>query len=335
MVCPPRVSITDAISQWLLVSSPKTHKNEREHSLLGDVRSAGVTWSKLESDADIPAFIEAAVALHRTIFDRLPTRDRPSFFDAWLRVFNYSRAYLLAPGGDPAALVTVPRAPDAHGYRWQQRTLAFRDEMAGELVLPADVDLARSFTVPCRGGPFESSPLAATTHEEVDLGYVRALGGDDTATEAPKPLHFRDAEPGELDAIIELLDRSYAEFQEGPPDLTRQREELREIFAHDAGWCVVAVMPDAPAPIAMASYIMLHVPLAGVAAPLVGDLAVEPAYRRRGIARGMQQHAARRLRADGCRWLFGSISPDNTASRGQAEATGRTIWYRGLFFKPA
>jgi GNAT superfamily N-acetyltransferase len=293
-----------------------------------------VSWVKFESETQIPAFIDAAVALHRPIFERLAARDRPAFFDAWLRRFNDSRAYLLAPDGPAEALVTVPRAPDVHAYRWQIRTLAFRDAAAGALALPADVDLARSFTVPCPGSPLASSPLAATTHEEIQLGYVGSL--EDVPEEsAIDELRLREAERGDLDAIIALLERSYDDLEDGPAGLDRQREELREIFAHDAGWCFVATPAATSEPIAMASYLMLHVPLSGVPAPLVGDLAVDPGHRRRGIARTLQRFAARRLRAAGCRWIFGNIDPGNAASRAQAEALRRTVWYRVIFFEPA
>lgn len=289
-----------------------------------------MSWRRLESSSDIRPFMEAAVALHRPLLDRIEPALRPWFFDYWLRLFNQSRAYLLE--GDDAALVTVPRRPDLHEYRWQSRTLAVGGSTP--IVLPDDVDLSRSFVMPRFDGSVGDvdRTIRDASGRPVQLGYVRALGREPAADAS---VRLRPGRADELDELMSLVDRGYAEFGE-EDDRGREpvRVELRQIFEHDAGWCIVAVDAD-DRPIAMASYIAMHVPLLGVPAALVADLVVDPACRRRGLARAVQTEAARRLHAAGVTHLLGNIDPGNTGSRRQAESCGRTIWYEAIRFEPA
>ena len=90
------------------------------------VEGTAMVWQRLESEEDVPRFIDAAVDLHCVLFDRLSTDDRPFFCDYWLRLLNDAHAWLLVdedPAGRPLALVTVPSRPDLHEYRWRTRTL--------------------------------------------------------------------------------------------------------------------------------------------------------------------------------------------------------------------
>jgi GNAT superfamily N-acetyltransferase len=293
-----------------------------------------MAWTRFESDADVPLFIEAAVDLHRALFDRLPAGQRPLFFDGWLRLLNDAHAFVLTDGGAPAAaLVTIPRAPDTHAYRWRIRTLACRDELRGTLVLPGEVDLSRSFVMPCPDGATRPGPVVAgATATCVQIGYARRLDDLDDAPAAE--WRFRPVRRADVDPLIDLFGRAYAGFEDADPDLTRQREELREIVEHGGGWGWVATGADDTVPIAVASYIAVALPLAMVPAVLVGDLAVEPRERGRGLARALQRHAYRRLHEAGHTWVYGNIDPDNTASRRQAEAMERAVWYEAIRFHP-
>ena len=291
-----------------------------------------MAWIRFESEADVPRFVDAAVALHRPLFDRLPAEQRPWFFDGWLRLLNDAEAFVRSDDAGPAALVTVPRAADAHAYRWRTRTLACRDDVRGTLVLPAPVDLDRSFLMPCAGGRTgDGRVVAGATGTCVQVGYVRPLDG---LAPMPTDERFRAIRPADVDGVIELLARSYVELGDDALDLSRQREELRAIVAHEGGWCWIAAEDDGRVT-AMASYIAVALPLAMVPAVLVGDLAVAPEARGRGIARALQRHAYARLRDAGVTWVYGNIDPDNAASRRQAEAMDRVIWYEAVRFTPA
>ncbi|MHC4948924.1 MAG: GNAT family N-acetyltransferase [Planctomycetota bacterium] len=305
-----------------------------------EARDDGAGWRALRAEEDLPAFMDAAVALHRGLLDRLPAAHRPHFHDHWLRRFNDARAWLLGGAGGPDALVTVPRLEGLHSYRWQTRTLACRDDAHGRLVLPPEVDLSRSFAMPRpEGAPAIRPALAGTDHEPVQLAYVRRLdggpgGGPGDEEAADGPWTFRAATRADLAGILALLERSYADLDDVDDGLGRQREELRQIVDHDGGWCFVAVADGATAPVAMASYIAMELPLAGAPAALVADLAVDPPARGRGLARTLQGHAYRRLRDAGLSWVYGNIGPENDASRRQAEATGREIWVEVVRFRP-
>ena len=73
--------------------------------------------------------------------------------------------------------------------------------------------------------------------------------------------------------------------------------------------------------------------LVGVPVVLVADLAVDPDQRRRGLARNLQRFAYACMRGAGYRWVYGNIDPGNLASRGQAEAVGREVWFQAVRFR--
>ncbi len=293
-------------------------------------------WRTLQSDRDLPAFVDAAVELHRPLFERLSSAERPFFNDYWLRRFNEARAYLHANGSEAMALVTVPRSPDLHPFRWGIRTMAYREEIRGAIVLPDDVGLERAFTLPSPTGTVPAAPIiAGTTHEPVQLSYVRSLTDiDPVSPDETAPLKFRTARSDDLEPILHLLERAYANFDDVDPELFPQREEVRQIIEHGAGWCFVAAAPDDPAQlVAMASYVLHPLQLVGVPVVLVADLAVDPDQRRRGLARNLQRFAYAYMRGAGYRWVYGNIDPGNLASRGQAEAVGREVWFQAVRFR--
>ena len=301
-------------------------------------RSGGdiMDWRTLQSDRDLPAFVDAAVELHRPLFERLSSAERPFFNDYWLRRFNEARAYLHANGSVAMALVTVPRSLDLHSFRWGIRTLAYGEEIRGAIVLPDDVGLERAFTLPSPTGTVSAAPIIArTTHEPVQLSYVRSLADiDPVSSHEAAPLEFRTARSDDLDPILHLLKRAYADFDDVDPELFPQHEEVRQIIEHGAGWCFVAAAPDDPAQlVAMASYVLHPLQLVGVPVVLVADLAVDPDQRRRGLARNLQRFAYASLRGAGYRWVYGNIDPRNLASRGQAEAVGREVWFQAVRFR--
>lgn len=289
-------------------------------------------WIRLEHESDIPQFMDAALQMHLSLFSLLSREDRPYFFDAWLHRFNHSSAWRLADRERSLALVTVPRLADTHCYRWQVRTLACLDEAAVGLRLPDEIDLSRSFTMPVSSiGTEQAQPIiAGTTQKPVGYGYVCRL--DEVKDRPTEKWTFRPMERTDLGAILELLRVGYATAELPEPELERQRFEVFQIEEHHAGWCFVASEPGAVEPIGVVSYTVLQIPLIGVPAALVGDLAVHPEHRGRGLARCLQRWAAAHLRAAGLRWVFGNIDPDNPASRRQAEALGRRMWYQAVRF---
>lgn len=293
-------------------------------------------WRNLQNDRDLPAFIDAAVELHRPLFERLAPTERPFFNDYWLRRFNEARAYLHANGSEAMALVTVPRSSDLHPFRWGIRTMAYREEIRGAIVLPNEVGLERAFTLPSPTGTVSAAPIiAGTTHKPVQLSYVRSLADiDPVSPDETVPLEFRTARTDDLASILHLLKRAYADFDDVDPELFSQREEIRQIINYGAGWCFVAAAPDDPAQlIAMASYVLHPLQLVGVPVVLVADLAVDPDQRRRGLARNLQRFAYASMRGAGYRWVYGNIDPGNLASRGQAEAVGREVWFQAVRFR--
>ncbi|MCZ6850230.1 MAG: GNAT family N-acetyltransferase [Planctomycetota bacterium] len=305
---------------------------------IAPLRSGGdiMDWRTLQSDRDLPVFVDAAVELHRPLFERLSSAERPFFNDYWLRRFNEARAYLHANGSEAMVLVTVPRSPDLHPFRWGIRTLAYREEIRGAIVLPDGVGLERAFTLPSPTGTVPAAPIiAGTTHEPVQLSYVRSLADiDPVSPHETAPLEFRTARSDDLEPILHLLERAYADFDDVDPELFPQREEVRQIIEHGAGWCFVAVAPDDPAQlVAMASYVLHPLQLVGVPVILVADLAVDPNQRRRGLARNLQRFAYACMRGAGYRWVYGNIDPGNLASRGQAEAVGREVWFQAVRFR--
>ncbi len=293
-------------------------------------------WRIFQSDRDIPAFIDAAFELHRPLFERLSAAERPFFNDYWLRRFNEARAYLHVNGSEAMALVTVPRSPDLHPLRWGIRTMAYREEIRGTIVLPNDVDLERAYTLPSPTGTVWPAPIiAGTTHEPVQLSYVRSLANSDPISpDETVALKFRTARTDDIEPILHLLKRAYVDFEDMDPELFSQREEVRHIIEHGAGWCFVAAAPDDPAQlIAMASYVLHPLQLVGVPVILVADLAVDPCKRRRGIARSLQRFAYKSMGSAGYRWVYGNIDPGNVASRHQAEAVGREVWFQAVRFR--
>ncbi|MCZ6734802.1 MAG: GNAT family N-acetyltransferase, partial [Planctomycetota bacterium] len=258
------------------------------------------------------------------------------FNDYWLRRFNEARAYLHVNGSEAMALVTVPRSADLHEFRWGIRTMAFREEIRGAIVLPDDVGLERAFTLPSPTGTVSPAPIiAGTMHEPVQLSYVRSLANiDPISPDETTALQFRTASTDDLEPILHLLARAYVDFGDMDAELFRQREEVRHIIEHGAGWCFVAAAPDDPAQlIAMASYVLHPLQLVGVPVVLVADLAVDPDQRRRGIARSLQRFAYASMRSAGYRWVYGNIDPGNFASRRQAEAVGREVWFQAVRFR--
>lgn len=293
-----------------------------------------VQWIQFKSDADIPAFLDAALQTHRALFDRLAPDDRPHFFDYWQRLLNHSNAWRLGDGRETVALVTVPRVADLHSYRWHSRTLAWAADFAGGFNLPPDMNLERSFVVPAdlAPNPMNVQVIAGAAGRCVQTGYVAKLAELGT-TSPPDGLSFRAFERDDLEPVLELLHAGYASQAEPEPDLSRQRVELRQVLDADAGWCFVATTGGSERPVAVASYILLQIPLVGVPAALVGDLAVRADFRGRGLARTLQRWAADRLRDAGLRWIFGNILPDNPASQRQAAAVGRAPWYCAVRFE--
>ncbi|NNM27154.1 MAG: GNAT family N-acetyltransferase, partial [Phycisphaerales bacterium] len=257
------------------------------------------TWRKLTQEDEIPSFIDAAANLHQPLLDRIPRDERPFFFDAWLTRFNHCDAWRLPTSDGGPALVTVPRVADRHEYRWQVRTLAVGAAAEDTLVLPPEVGVDRSFLMPCPSGqPTSRSVLAEMTATPVQLGLVVRL--DDVAVPAPVDWRLHESSEQDMAGILTLLERAYpwleetasrppigtsARFTTDTPDLHRQREELRQLVSHDAGWCFHATIDDDATPVAMASYLALPLPLLGVPAVLTADPAVDPPYRGRGLAR--------------------------------------------------
>lgn len=308
------------------------------------------SWRKLEAEAEIPIFIDAAAALHKPLLDRLARGERPFFFDHWLTRFNHSDAWWLPETQGGPALVTAPRIADRHEYRWQVRTLAIGAGCRTDLDLPTDVGVERSFLMPrpC-GEPSTNSVLSPMTAEPVQLGYVVRIDNDDGAAAEPGEWRFHESAQEHVGPILALLERAYPWLDEAlsqapigspqryevdPTDLHRQREELRQLAEYGAGWCFHATREDDSAPIAMVSYLAMPLPLVGAPSALAGDLAVETSQRGRGLARALQRFACRKLHQDGVRWLHGNIDPNNIASRRQAEAMGRTIWWEAVRFRP-
>jgi ribosomal protein S18 acetylase RimI-like enzyme len=290
-------------------------------------------WSRLDSESEVPDFIDAAVELHRAIFDRLPPEERPHFFDYWLRLLNSSAAYLARRGGKARAFVTVPHRGGVHRYRWENATLAGDDLLRGDLDLPDEVSRDQAFLVSGLDRPGNSPPLPdGGSSVEIYRGYVRSLLDLDSRGERDDAWEIRAMAPEDLEPALELLRRSYATEEKPAPDLHVQREELRQTLESDAGWCWVASRGGSRCGhlCGVVSYVLLQVPLAGVPGALVSDLAVDPPQRHRGLARRLQHHAGACLGRAGQRWVFGNIHLENEASRRQAEALGRTGWYRSV-----
>lgn len=296
---------------------------------------AGTDWQLLEGDDQIPCFMDATVALHRTVFDQLSPDDRPFFFDYWLRLFNASSTYVAMVGDVPHAMVTQPNGPGTHQYRWETATLACSDALAGDLVLPDQINAKQSFRM-CgfKDIQGEPSPVLDTTAVENQRGYVRSLLDHAFDAGADAPWRVRRCTSADLEEALALLKRGYATEEDPDPDLSEQREELRQIVDHDAGWCWVATPSGDRNICGIVSYTGMHIPDAGVPAAMVSDLAVDPVHQRQGISRLMQHHAYARLRELGQRWLFGNIDPANHASCCQAERLGRRVWYRCVMFRP-
>ena len=290
-------------------------------------------WGVLEGDHQVPEFTDAVLALYRGIFDRLPSSDRPFFLDYWLRLFNLASTHLFTVDGVPHALLTQPHRPVSHHFRWETASLACSDAFRGRLVLPSGIDPDQSFRMPViDGGKGFASPLRDTRAVENQIGYVRSLREPPLETQPAAHWRISRIESGDVEEAIDLLKRCHADAGNSEPDLAGAREELRRSIDHDAGWCWVARLPDAPNLCGIACYIGMHLPVAGVPAVLVSDLAVEPRHQGQGLARCLQTHALQQLRDLGHRWVFGNINPENHASRSQAERLGRTAWYRCLRF---
>jgi ribosomal protein S18 acetylase RimI-like enzyme len=284
--------------------------------------SPTIEWTQLRSDSEVPEFIDAAMLFHRPVLERLPPEDRPHFFDYWLRLLNAQTAYLARREGEAQALLTLPRGGEAHKYRWETATLGGLGP-PDRLALPDEVKPDQLFLI--------STP-ADEPCVEVQSGYVRSLFDLPRRVEDNEPWTIRSIERGDLEPVLELLRRSYATEEDPDPSLHVQREELRRITENHGGWCWVATRASDSRMCGVVSYVAMSIPLAGVPGALVSDLAVDPELRGRGLARRMQHHAYSRLREAGQRWVFGYIVSENEASRRQAEALGREIWYRTVRF---
>jgi ribosomal protein S18 acetylase RimI-like enzyme len=177
-----------------------------------------------------------------------------------------------------------------------------------------------------------TSPCAGVLARPVQLGYVGTLSGAGSGADpsSASGWRFHRSTLDVLPAILALLARSYPSAGDGAVDLRRQRVELEQIIRHQVGWCVHATLADDDTPIAMASYVVLHLPLSGVPAILVCDLAVDGRHRGRGLAGALQRHALGEMAAAGLRWFVGNIDPDNPASQRQAERLGRVVRYTAV-----
>ena len=294
-----------------------------------------IVWNVLEGDDQIPDFLDAVSTLYRDVLDRLPTDDRPFFFDHWLRLFNLASVHLTTADGLPQALVTQPFRPGTHEFRWETATLACRDELHGRLVLPPGVDSGQSFRMSVIGTDGRSSsPLLGFHGRENQRGYARSLTAFPFETEAEAPWTIRRVRREDFEEAIDLLRRSCVSEEHPDPDLSESREELRQTIENDAGWCWVASRSGESKLCGIACYAAMHLPDAGVPAVLVTDIAVDPEHRRQGLAQFMQRQAFACLRDLGLRWVFGCIEPENHASCHQAERLGRMLWFRCVRFDP-
>jgi GNAT superfamily N-acetyltransferase len=292
-----------------------------------------IVWDVLEGDDQIPGFLDAVSTLYRDVLDRLPTDDRPFFFDYWLRLFNIASTHVATADGVPHAILTQPHRPGTHEFRWETATLACSDEFRGRLVLPPGVDPDQSFRMPViDGGDEIVSPLRGTRAVENQRGYARSLTECPFETEADAPWSIRRVRREDFEEAIDLLRRSELSDEDPDPDLSESSEELRQVIENDAGWCWVASRSGESNLCGIACYAAMHLPDAGVPAVLVSDIAVDPEHRRQGLAQFMQHQAFACLRDLGLRWVFGCIEPENHASCRQAERLGRQLWFRCVRF---
>ena len=292
-----------------------------------------IAWNVLEGDDQIPEFLDAVSTLYRDVLDRLPTDDRPFFFDYWLRMFNIASTHVATADGLPHAIVTQPFRPGTHEFRWETATLACNDELHGRLVLPPEVDSGQSFRMSVIGTAGRTSSSLLGFHgRENQRGYALSLRECPFETEAGAPWSIRRVRREDFEEAIDLRRRSELSDEDPDPDLSESSEELRQVIENDAGWCWVASRVGESSLCGIACYAAMHLPDAGVPAVLISDIAVDPDHRRQGLAQFMQRQAYACLRDLGLRWVFGCIEPDNHASCGQAERLGRELWFRGVRF---
>lgn len=144
------------------------------------------------------------------------------------------------------------------------------------------------------------------------------------------PADLRRAAPDDLDTVAPLFHR-YRTFCGQPDEPARSRAFLAERLARGESAVLLASRAGTAA-----GFVQLYPMFSSVRLGRVwvlNDLFVEPAQRRRGVARALLDAAAGFARADGALRLELETTPDNRAAQALYRAAGwqrfdGTLWFR-------
>jgi Acetyltransferases len=142
------------------------------------------------------------------------------------------------------------------------------------------------------------------------------------------PVTIAHASPADLDALAGLFD-AYRRFYGQPSDLDAAREWLRRRLRFGESRALLARLDGEPAGFAQLYPMFSSVRLARIW--ILNDLFVQPAMRRRGVARRLLDAAAGFARGDGAVGIQLETARDNEAARAAYRAAGwhedATQWY--------
>lgn len=142
------------------------------------------------------------------------------------------------------------------------------------------------------------------------------------------PVTIAHASPADLDALAGRFD-AYRRFYGQPSDLDAAREWLRRRLRFGESRALLARLDGEPAGFAQLYPMFSSVRLARIW--ILNDLFVQPAMRRRGVARRLLDAAAGFARGDGAVSIQLETARDNEAARAAYRAAGwhedATQWY--------